>query len=251
MVKIASVQIDLGNNSSLVFESIKEYLEKAKKKKIDLVCFPECTLKQGSKKNKIFLSRIAKECEQNKIACIIVGNLKENKKVFNTAVIINSKGKISGKHKKVYICDSRQVHAGTSFDVFSLGSLKIGLAICWDINDPNTVRTLAKKGAKVVFCPMYWNYELWSHSKNHLYYEKKILQSLILTRAYENLIYVVFCNPINPSRQTLTPYSAIAEPHKILKEIFNKEGMIDAEIDLEYIERIRNKYLKEYNKVIQ
>ena len=97
MIKIASVQINLGNNSSLVFESVKKYLSKAKKKNIDLVCFPECTLKQGPKKNEIFLSRIAKECKQNKIACIMVGNLRE-KPLFIAGGV-----RIANREKKDFI----------------------------------------------------------------------------------------------------------------------------------------------------
>ncbi len=252
MVKIASVQLDLGAKPSLILQSIKKYLLKAKKKKVDIVCFPEDTLNEGPKKNELILKKISNECKLNNISCIVAGNIKESGKVYNTAIIIDSKGRISGKHKKVHICEEGyHVHAGATFEVFTLDSLQIGLAICWDVNHPETIHTLARKGAKIVFCPMYWNYGLWSHARKHLHYEKKILKSLVHTRAYENLIYVVFCNPYNPKHSTLTPYSAIAEPHKIIKEIFNKEGMIEAEIDLEYLERIREKYRNEYNKIIQ
>lgn len=63
----------------------------------------------------------------------------------------------------------------------------------------------------------------------------------MLARAYESLVYIVFCNPIDRNENRLTSYTAIAEPHKIIKEIFGKEGMIVADIDLKYLERIREK----------
>ena len=89
---------------------------------------------------------------------------------------------------------------------------------------------------------MYWCYDEWAHKKNHKKFEKKILQSLILTRAYESLVYVVFCNPVDEEENRLTSYTAIAEPHKIIKGLFNKEGMILADIDLKYLAAMRRKW---------
>ncbi|MBN2518198.1 MAG: hypothetical protein JXB14_05100, partial [Candidatus Altiarchaeota archaeon] len=89
-----------------------------------------------------------------------------------------------------------------------------------------------------------------SHRKDHKNAEKRILQSLILTRAFENLVYVVFSNAYNEKSPLLTPYSAIAEPHKIIGEIFDREGMIIADVDLGYLQKMRTRYRREYNKII-
>lgn len=248
--KIAAVQPDLNKPNSEIKKSMKRFIAMAKAKGADIVCFPECSLFEGPKKNEVFLREIMAECRINDIWCIVVGNLREGGDVYNTAVIIDSNGEIAGKHRKVHICDPYHVRPGTSFEVFDTPFSKIGLAICWDINHPEALNILARKGANVIFCPMYWHYELWSHSKNHLDYEKRILESLVLARAYENLVYVVFCNPYNSVQPTLTSYTAIAEPHKVVNRVFKKEGMIVAEVDLKYLAMIRKRYRKEYNKVV-
>lgn len=250
MIKISVAQISFEQKNNSRLNLILRYIQLAKKRKIDLVCFPEGVLKQGAKKNEILIQKISNECKINKVACIVVGNLKEKNKIYNTALLIDSDGKIKGKHKKVFVCDDPKVSAGNSFQVYSFNGIKIGLAICWDINHPKSLTALAKKGADIVFCPMYWNHDKWSHPKNPIYHEKKILESLVLTRAYENLIYVAFCNAYNHKSSSLVSFSAIAEPHKILKTIFNKEGMIDAKVDLKYLNGIRKNYRKDYGKII-
>lgn len=248
--KIAAAQIRLGDTESHILKKIRHTLQAAKKKGVSIVCFPECSLTQGPKRNQLLLQKVANECKLNQIWCIVVGHLREAGKVYNFAVLIDSDGKIAGKHKKVHICDAPHVCPGTSFEVFETPFGKIGMAICWDINHPEPLYYMAKKGARLIFCPMYWNYELWAHHKKHLFYERKLLESLILARAYENLIYVVFCNPYDASHETLTSFSAIAEPHRILKQIFNKEGLIISEIDVDSLEKTRKKYYKEYCKKI-
>jgi hypothetical protein len=44
------------------------------------------------------------------------------------------------------------------------------------------------------------------------------------------------------------PYSAIAHPHKIIKEIFNKEGLIIGKLSIPELYKIRERYKKDYKK---
>ena len=247
--RVASVQLNVGNSISHIVKDIKKYIKLAKKKKVNIVCFPEDTIYAGPKKNMKVLEQIKLSCKENKIWCIITEHLKEKKYSYNSSVLIDDQGKICGKHKKVHTCDYN-VHTGSRFDIYNTPFCKIGIAICWDISHPNTIYSMVEKGAKIIFCPMFWEYDEWAHKKDHKKYEKKLLESLILTRAFESLVYVVFCNPYNAHLKSLTPYSAIAEPQRVIKSIYNKEGMIYADIDLNHLEKLRNNYQKEYNKLI-
>lgn len=234
--KVAAVQLNINKSVGSVIRDIKKYMQLAKRRNVDIVCFPEGSVYAGLKKNKAIISQIKESCKTYKIWCIVVLYLKEKKYAYNSALLIDDKGKVSGKHKKVHVLgDGPEISPGSKFDIYQTPFCKVGIAICWDISNPKAIYSMAKKGAKIVFCPMYWCYDEWAHRKNHRKFEKRILESLILARAYESMVYIVFCNPIDRNENRLTSYTAIAEPHRIIKEIFDKEGMIISKIDLKYL----------------
>ncbi len=249
-VTVAVAQLELTPIIRKNIEKIKYFIKLAKTKNAEIVCFPETSLQGEHIDIKTpEIKEILAECKKNSIWCIIGDFIKERKYTYNTMLLINKKGKVVGKHKKVFICESNpSVKKGFNFKVFNTEFGKLGIATCWDVAHPNSLYSMAKKRADIIFCPMYWCYDVWTHEKNHLVMEKKILESLILTRAYENLVYVVFCSPLMKNEKKLVSYSAIADPHKIIKEIFNKEGLIIANLNIPKLHKIRNRYKKDYKK---
>lgn len=248
--KVAAVQMNLKGTSLEIKKRIHKYMHKAKSQGVDILCFPEDVFYEGPKKNRELIRDIQEECKEHKLWCVLTSHVSKNKRTFNTAFVINGEGRIVGKHEKVHVCDSSNVRPGADFEVINTSFCKIGIAICWDLSNPNALRSMAQKGVKLVFCPLYWCYDEWSHHKDHKKHEKKILESLVLIRSFENLIYVVLCNPYNKGEKNLVSYSAISEPHQILTEIFDKEGMIVADIDLKRIDHLRKMYKKDYNTKI-
>ncbi len=249
--KVAAAQINLNQTFALVLKDMLNYIDRAKAKGVDIICFPESSLLGGDTKNRWALGKLRQKCKEKKIWVIVAGRVREKKHVYNTAFLINNQGRIHGKHKKVHLseCLTPSLRAGSAFKVYDTPFCKIGLAICWDVAFPNAVQSMVKKGAKLIFCPMYWCFEEWVHRKEPKKFEKKLLRALVLTRAFENLAYTIVCNAYDQKRPDLTSYSAIAEPHKIISEIFEKEGMITAEVDLNYLKKVRKKYAEDYNKV--
>ncbi len=240
--KVAAVQLNISKPIDSIIKDIRKYMYAAKRKKVNIICFPEDSISLGPKKNKLIISQIMECCKLYNVWCIISTHLKEKKYHYNSALLIDSKGNLFGKHKKVHLQgDGPNIYPGSKFDIYNTPFCKIGIAICWDVSNTTAMKKMAKKGAKIIFCPMYWCYDEWAHKKSHKKFEKKILQSLILARAYETLACMVFCNPIDLKEKYLTSYTAIAEPHKIIKEIFGREGMIVANINLNYLRGIRKK----------
>lgn len=249
-VTVAVGQLNLTSSLRKNVKKIKHFIRLAKAKNAEIICFPETSLQGECIDIKSpTIKEIFAECKKNSIWCIIGDYIKEKKYIYNTTLLINRKGKLVGKHRKVFICENnKSVKKGFNFEVFPTELGKLGIATCWDVIYPNALYSMAKKKADIIFCPMYWCYDIWAHKKNHLMMEKKILQSLILTRAYENLVYVVFCSPFIKNEKKLVSYSAIAEPHKIIKEIFNKEGLIIGDLNISELNKIRQKYKKDYKK---
>jgi len=229
---------------------IKKYIRLAKKKGADIICFPESSVHKTDflSFNHKLIQEIREECKKNSIWCIVDDDMIIKGKVYNTAILINREGKIKGEYRKISIMgDSPEVQAGKTIKVFDTDFAKIGIAICWDLNSSNIFKKMKNKGAEIIFCPTYWKYEARAHhpmtyEERHRKREFITLKSLIMTRAFENLFFVALCSPAKNAEKDLVPYSAICTPHKVLKEIKDKEGIITAEIKLNEIGQLEKLY---------
>ena len=245
------VYYDTGDKHNV--EKIKRYIKLAKKNGADIVCFSESCVHKTN-----FLSfdndlvrEIKEECKKNSIWCIIDDDMVVKGVVYNTAVLIDRKGKIAGQYRKIHLMgDSSETKAGTKTRVFKTDFAKIGIAICWDLSDAKLFKRMKKMGAEIIFCPAYWKYEAMAHhpgkySEKHRQREFTTLKSLVMARAFENLFFVALCSPAkNKNEPDLIPYSAICTPQKVLKEIKDKEGVITAEINIKEIDKLERIYEK-------
>ena len=232
---------------------IKKYIQMAKRKGADIICFSESCVHKNNylSFNHELIKEIKEECRENSIWCIIDDDMKRWGKIYNIAILINRGGKITGNYKKIHLMGEgydSPVKAGKRIKVFETDFAKIGIAICWDLDYPELFRKMKKKGAEIIFCPTDWKYELHAHhakkyQKKQRERERITLKSLVMTRAFENLYFVALCNPAkNRLEKDLVSYSAIVSPHKVLKEIKDKEGMIIQKIRLGEIGKLEKIY---------
>ena len=225
-------------------QKIIKYIKIAKRAGADIVCFPEsCLTKKGTLPiNHKIINRIREECKKQSIWAIITEDIFFKGKPYNAALLINRKGKIKGWYQKINLFGDK-VNPGRLVKVFKTDFGKIGMAICWDVSFPKLFKKMKDAGAEIVFCPSQWWYEAKAHDsiKKRKEREFHLLESLIMTRAFENLFFVALCNPVQDSEHQIS-YSAIASPHKILKRIVNKEGLITAEINLNEIGKLQKIY---------
>ena len=242
-VRIALAQIkyfDVNRKHNL--QKIKEYIKKAKLKGADIICFPETCVHKTERlhlRHKL-LKEIQEECRKNSIWCIITEEINFKDKVYNTSILIDREGEIKGKYKKIHLFGDK-TSAGRNVKVFTTDFAKISIAICWDLAFPKMFKKMKQRGAQIVFCPSKWWYETKAHEKNHKENEINLLESLVVARAFENLFFVAVCNPVSESKFQVS-YTAIADPHKILSKIVDKEGMITADINLREIKKLERVY---------
>ncbi|MDD5331234.1 MAG: carbon-nitrogen hydrolase family protein [Candidatus Nanoarchaeia archaeon] len=242
--RIALAQIkyfDLHPSNNLA--KIKEYITKAKKRNADIVCFPEtCVIYEKYLHfDHKYLNEIRAECKKHKIWAIITEDFKVKSKLYNTSVLIDRDGKVKGTYYKINIYAERGTSPGKDIRVFNTDFGKVGLSICWDLAFPELFHAMKKKGAEIVFCPSQWAYEKKAYYKGHKKKELKLLKALIRARSFENLNFVAFCSPYL-SEKDMVCYSAVACPHKIIKEIYNKEGLIVAELDMKEVKKLKKIY---------
>ena len=232
MPKIAVAQIELFDDLDKNLKKVLKFIDKASIKKADLVCFPESTLGDFVliRKSKE-IKQIKEKCHEKKIYCILGAIIKENNKIFNSALLINRKGKISYIYKKVHLfpgIDLREFSNGKESRVIKTDIGKIGIILCWDFAFPEFVKKISKKGAEIIFCPSYLHEDAGIN--------KEVYRSLFLTRAFENRVYFVVCDAFTDE---VLRESYICSPLKIINKIKNKEGIIFADLNLKKIAKLR------------
>jgi predicted amidohydrolase len=154
--------------------------------KADIVCLPEGATLAGTDLNYVsasepipgpstkFLGEVAKKNNLYIVAGILE---KEGDVVYNTSILINRKGELAGKYRKLSLPREEidgGVTPGDSTPVFTTDFGRIGMMICWDVTYPETARALAQKGAEIIFLPI-WGGNL----------------TLTKARAIENQVYIV------------------------------------------------------------
>lgn len=107
--------------------------------------------------------------------------------VANSALLIDETGMILLNYRKVHLFGDldRTMFSlrGDAFPVIPWRGLKLGLAICYDIEFPETVRLLALAGADIVLVPtaLMPPYDV-------------VADSVIPARAYESQVYLAYAN---------------------------------------------------------
>ncbi len=223
-------------------EKIKKYIKLAGRKKADIICFPESCLHKTKTlhfDDKI-IKEIKEECKKNNIYCIITEDLILRGKPYNIAILIDRQGKIIGQYKKIHLYGD-DVRAGKITRVFKTDFAKIGIVICWDLRYPELFKKMKKKGAEIIFCPAQWCYERKAYTSFHKNREIKLLKSLVAARAFENLFFVALINPLTDEKDQVS-YTAIASPHKILKETIDEEKLMVVKINLNEIKKFKKLY---------
>ncbi len=223
---------------------IEKYIRLAGKAGADIVCFPETCVYRGNalKLNHKLVRAICLACKKNNIWAIVTDNFKIKDANYTMSILIDRKGKIKGDYRKINLYgDSDDTTPGKKIFVYKTDFAKIGISICWDMAFPELFMKMKKKGAQIVFIPSYWSYEYKAHEEKHKTRELTLIKSLISSRAFENLIFVAYANPLT-KESDLISYSAIASPHRILKDIQDKEGLIVQKINLGEIKKFSKIY---------
>ena len=142
--------------------------------------------------------------------------------VLNTALIINRKGELAAFYDKTHcLSHDKKFIAGKSLPVFDSDFGPFGVLICADRRWPETVRTIALKGARVIFNPTFG-----MHNDVNL--------CMMRTRSFESIIFIAFTH----ARQAL-----ITSPtgHIVSNEESDDVSFTVTEIDLDEVDTRREK----------
>ena len=124
---------------------------------------------------------------QKRKQIIIAGSTIEptNKGNYNTTYIFDGNGNVL-KHRKTHIFPAESAWntvEGDELEVFKIGPVTFGIAICYEIEIPEIAHIYSQKGADIIFCPSYTfsEYGFWR------------VRHCVHARSIENQLYVVHC----------------------------------------------------------
>lgn len=249
--KIAVVQFKIKQfHPEINLKKAEEFIKKASKSNAKIIVFPEDfitgpieerdDLADTENKYRKLFQILAKKYKID----IVTGSIIEKDKQgsHNTTYYIDSKGKVKSKYRKISLWHSERdyINPGKDIHVFNTKYGKIGLIICWDLVFPELFRKMTRKEVDIVICPSFWTYE--PHNiviKHDKISDAKIIDSMCVSRAFENGIILIFCNAagrliIPGMNEKIVGHSQIAVPFKgaIKKLLHNKEEMFIQEIDM-------------------
>lgn len=162
---------------------------------------------------------------------------------YNTSLLLSPEGEMLAQYRKIHLFDvdipgqvrvkesdtkkpgQTVVTAQTDLGVF-------GLSVCYDLRFPELYRQLAAEGAEVIFVPSAFTFPTGAAH----------WEPLLQARAIENQAYVIAPNQIGKNTHGFADYgnSMIIDPWgKVIARAADKEGLITAEIDRDYLEKVR------------
>lgn len=161
--------------------------------------------------------------------------LAEQKRHYNTVVILDNNGCLIDTYRKVHLYDafsfreSDFVQAGnTYFKPISTPFGTLGVFVCYELRYPEVARALTQGGANLLVLPTAW---VKGPQK------KEQFRVLARARAIENAAYVLACDQCGPD--TLGCSLAVDPSGKVLAEAGATEAMLVVSIDTDRVEQTR------------
>lgn len=255
MTLFATVQITSQDHISTNLEKLTHWVREAAHAGAQVVALPETCLYIGPKDQTDYkmtlqspVLQALKNLSQELGVFLHNGSVHQTivneERVFNCSYVFSPEGEVVAQYHKVHLCDintpdatlkeSEHFKAGdpTQLPLLQTPYGQWGLSICYDLRFPEFYRKLVQAGAEVIFVPSAFTNET---GKDHW-------EVLLRARAIENQAYIVAANQFGRHSKKRKSYgnSMIIDPWgKVLARASDKEGFILADIDLDYLQQVR------------
>ncbi len=199
LVAVAQMDPQLGQTAANL-RTLQQMAHEAFKHGAKLVVFPECAL-SGYGFESLEAARAVAEpipgpsllalqslCAEHQ-SYLVVGMLERaGDAVYNSAVLLGPEG-LMGTYRKIHLpwlgVDRFVTPGNLGFGVWDTAIGRIGIAICYDLRFPESLRVLALRGADIVALPTNWPDT------------SQLMPDFVTrTRALENRVYLLACNRV-------------------------------------------------------
>lgn len=251
----AAVQMAASSDKDANLREAERWIREAAGAGARVIALPEVFIWRGSKKleraqaepipgpSSKVMAKLARELEIYLLAGSILEEISESDRAYNTSLLYDPTGKLLASYRKIHLFDvdlangvslrESDTRAHGESVVVGAGNLcRMGLSICYDLRFPELYRGLAKQGAELIFVPA-----AFTAFTGEAHWE-----SLLRARAIENQAYVIAPGQFGQSAHSFMTHghSMIVDPWgKVLAELPDGPGVVIAEIDLDYLQKVR------------
>lgn len=250
----AAIQIDTQSDKALNLSKLEHYIDEAASRGASLIGMAEMVNYTGDGESERenaesipgeTIDRLAIKAKQHGIwlhCGSILERIEDSEMLYNTSVLLSPQGDITEKYRKIHLFDvnvkngpsfmeSNTRQSGSDIVVASTPLGNIGLSICYDMRFPEIYRIMMLRKAQIVFVPA--EFTLMT-GKDHW-------ETILRTRAIENQVYIIAPAQIGvkPAYPTYGRSLIIDPWGNVIAKMPDQEGIILAEIDLDYLESVR------------
>ena len=251
----AAVQMLASDDKKANLAEAERWTRKAVEQGARVVALPEVFIWRGEhKREREFaepvpgptfeaMARLAGELGIHLLAGSILEEIPDSHKAYNTSLLFGPSGELMASYRKMHLFDvdlangvsareSATREFGDAVAVANTDICAMGLTVCYDLRFPELYRALAHQDARIIFVP----------SAFTAYTGAAHWETLLRARAIENQVYVIAPDQFGKSAKSFATHghSMIVDPWgKILAELPDGPGVIVAEIDLDYLARVR------------
>ena len=252
-LRVAAVQAIGTNNPGQNVQHMGRFFKEAKKKRVEVICFPEGYLSfydlakiQNPEPGYAHAIRQAVRGARDLAArygiWTVVGTLIPGPRRWrNVAYLITPEGRIRGTYGKIHTLEGRErdtLEQEDALPTFRIDGVRVGLQICNDQKHFEGWAMLARKGCDVVFHPM------WGNGTRGLNLYENGAQ---MCRAWENGMFVITANAIDPDPDRMQfALSQIIGPdgRSLARAEPDVETLLVADLDIEQARQLRRKQLR-------
>lgn len=226
---------------------IRDAAGQARSRGADVLVFPECFLTGyyngddtraiAARVDAVVLDRLAAVARAHGVALLVGYYETAREAVFNAALFVDDRGNVVANYRKrALFGDWEQAvfSAGGHHVVFDYRGLRFGILICFDVEFPELVRDLARRGVDAVLVPT----SLMSP------YDP-IAAHVVVTRAIENQLYVAYANRVGTERElAFVGQSVICDPtgQSLARASADRSEMLVAKIETSVIAAARAQF---------
>jgi deaminated glutathione amidase len=252
---VAAIQMLAADDKAANLAEAERWVRRAVSDGARVVALPEVFIWRGPKQlerssaepipgpTTVRLAALARELGVHLLGGSILEEIPGSNKAYNTSLLFSSQGEMIASYRKIHLFDvdlgngvtareSETREYGSAVVVAETDLCPMGLTICYDLRFPELYRALSLKGAQLICVP----------SAFTAYTGQAHWEALLRARAIENQVYIVAPDQFGKNPESFDTYghSMIVDPWgKILAELANGPGTVAAEIDLDYLAKVR------------
>lgn len=246
-IAIAQIKCSLGDISANI-NQIAALTQQAKEKGCDVIVFPEMVdtgyemsviREKAASWDEAPFQSLQAIAAKNGIHVICGISEKEGEKIYNSIAAFNPGGELLGKYRKAHLAayppldEDSCFSPGNSLAIITIGDMKWGLMVCYDLRFPELSRSLALKGAEVLVLCSAWPFPRVTHWK-----------TLTCARAVENQAYLIAANRVGTDGMvTFCGSSCIIDPYGVIiaSAAEDREALIVGEISHDHLISVRQR----------